>query len=291
MNFAAIDVETANPNLSSICQIGVAIFRDGKLREKWQSLVNPEDYFDPLNVCVHGIEERSVLAAPRWPAIAPQLASMLDGHLVVSHSSFDRTALHRVYQKHALPVPQLRWLDTTRVVRRTWSQFASKGYGLGNVAEFCGIKFRHHDALEDAIAAGYILVHALRHSSMTLEDWETRVTLPINPRPRTASPTKTADPIKLAGNPAGHLFGEVLVFTGALSLVRQEAAQLAASVGCTVSPSVTKKTTLLVAGNQDLRWLNGNTKSTKHRKAEELMAQGQAIRIISETDFMALVKH
>jgi len=63
------------------------------------------------------------------------------------------------------------------------------------------------------MAAGHILVHALRHSGMTLEEWETRVTLPINPRnPR------TADPIKLAGNPAGHLFGETLVFTGSLSL-------------------------------------------------------------------------
>jgi len=225
------------------------------------------------------------LDAPRWPAIAPQLASMLDGNLVVSHSLFDRTALHRVCQKYSLPFPQLRWLDTARVVRRTWPQFASRGYGLGNVAKFCGIQFQHHDALEDAIAAGHILVHALRHSGMTLEEWETRVTLPINPR------TAGAGYKKLAGNPAGHLFGETLVFTGSLSLPRREAAQLAASAGCTVANSVTQHTTLLVAGDQDLCRLNGDTKSSKHRKAEDLMAKGQAIRIISETDFLALVKH
>jgi len=289
MNFIAIDVETANPNLSSICQVGVAIFRNGELWGKGQSLVNPEDYFHPLNVSIHGIDEDDVLDAPLWPAIAPQLASMLEGNLVVSHSSFDRTALHRVCQKYSLPFPQLRWLDTTRVVRRTWPQFATSGYGLRNVADFCGIQFQHHDALEDAIAAGHILVHALRHSGMTLEEWETRVARPINPR--TARPTKTARPIKLVKNPAGHLFGETLVFTGALSLPRQDAARLAASAGCTVATNVTKRTTLLVAGDQDLRVLKGNTKSVKHRKAEELMAKGQAIRIISEADFLALVDH
>ncbi len=31
MNFVVIDVETANPNFASICQIGIGEFRDGVL--------------------------------------------------------------------------------------------------------------------------------------------------------------------------------------------------------------------------------------------------------------------
>ncbi len=55
MQFAAVDVETANADLGSICQIGVALFRDGAHVHSWSSLVDPEDYFDTINVSIHGM--------------------------------------------------------------------------------------------------------------------------------------------------------------------------------------------------------------------------------------------
>ena len=36
MNFIAIDVETANADYSSICQIGIAEFQNGKVVDKWR---------------------------------------------------------------------------------------------------------------------------------------------------------------------------------------------------------------------------------------------------------------
>ena len=64
MDFVAIDVETANPDMASICQIGIACFKDGKLEKEWVSLINPEAYFDPINTSIHGIGESSVSSAP-----------------------------------------------------------------------------------------------------------------------------------------------------------------------------------------------------------------------------------
>ena len=52
--------------------------------------------------------------------------------------------------------------------------------------------------------------------------------------------------------------------------------------------SVSKKVTLLVIGTQDGRMLNGYQKSSKQRKAEALIAGGQEIQILSETDFYEL---
>jgi len=52
---------------------------------------------------------------------------------------------------------------------------------------------------------------------------------------------------------------------------------------------VTKKTTILVVGDQDLRLTRGQAKSSKHRKAEALIASGGAIRIVGESDFMLMV--
>ena len=56
-----------------------------------------------------------------------------------------------------------------------------------------------------------------------------------------------------------------------------------------VADNVTKKTTMLVVGDQDIRVLAGNSKSSKHRRAESLMLKGQKIRILAESDFEKLV--
>ena len=71
---------------------------------------------------------------------------------------------------------------------------------------------------------------------------------------------------------------------------RSVAAELAASVGCQVATGVNKKTTILVVGDQDVAKLAGHEKSSKHRKAEQLAAEGHSIRIIRESDFNILVR-
>ena len=67
------------------------------------------------------------------------------------------------------------------------------------------------------------------------------------------------------------------------------AADLAAAAGCSVADTVSGKTTLLVAGEPDVRRLARHGKSAKHRKAERLIAEGVPIQILSEMDFMELL--
>ena len=54
------------------------------------------------------------------------------------------------------------WLDTLQVARRTWDGFREDGgYGLANLARAFGILFKHHDAAEDARAAGLVMLRAI----------------------------------------------------------------------------------------------------------------------------------
>lgn len=285
MEFVAIDVETANPDMGSICQIGLAKFVDGHLAEEWSTLVDPEDYFDEVNISIHGIEPRMVKGQPKLPQIAERLRSTLENAVTVCHTHFDRVALGRAYGKYNLSPIATSWLDSARVVRRTWKDLAWKGYGLANVCNKIGYEFRHHDALEDAKAAGFVLLAALRESQQDIEQWRHRVNQPIDP-----ASSSSGAAIQRDGNPEGDLYGEVLVFTGALDLPRNEAADLAASVGCRVAAGVTKNTTLLVVGDQDITKLAGHERSSKHRKAEQLVAEGHRIRIIRESDFNIIVR-
>ena len=278
LNFTAVDVETANADLSSICQVGIVTFENGGLKEKWETLVNPEDEFDGMNVSIHGITEDTVKGAPLFPAIHDAIRVRLSGRVVVTHTHFDVSAIARAQEKHSLSRFDCSWLDTVKVVRRAWPEFAQSGYGLKPVAKKLGIVFAHHNAVEDARAAGEILLCAIRETSVPLDEWLKRVRRPIG-----------AAASSQEGNPEGPLYGEVLVFTGALEIPRAEAARLAAGAGCAVSPGVNAKTTILVVGDQDIRALAGHEKSSKHRKAEDLIAGGQSIRILQESDFKFLL--
>ncbi len=283
MRFVALDVETANADLASICALGLATFEDGTVASEWYSLINPEDRFDPMNVRIHGIDAESVAGAPRFEEAATVIAPRLAGAVVVSHMHFDRVALTRASLKAGLPSPDCTWLDTAMVTRRTWPDRSRAGYALADIAEHIGYRFQHHHALEDAKAAGHVLMAAMSASALDLEGMLRRVAQPIDP----ASSSRAS--VRREGNPDGPLFGEVAVFTGALEIPRREAANIAASLGCEVAASVTKKTTLLVVGDVDARKIAGHQLSSKHRKAEELIAKGQPLRIISESDFRELM--
>jgi DNA polymerase-3 subunit epsilon len=281
VNFVVLDVETANPDLSSICQVGVAVFRNGAINNKWQSLINPQDEFHPINISIHGIDEEAVKNAPTWADMFPVVSSMLRESIVVSHTPFDRVAVTRACERYKLEWCACRWLDSARVVRRAWPIFSQSGYGLSNVAAHFCIQYREHDALEDARCAGEIMLRAITETGLSAEQWLRRVEQPIG--------CSGAQGIRREGNADGLLFGEVLVFTGTLSMPRRTAADAAADSGCRVDSGVTKHTTLLVVGDEDVRRLAGHDKSTKHRKAEELIAKGQPIRILGESDFRRIV--
>ena len=292
LTFNAIDVETANANRASICQIGIVSVREGEIAEYWQSLVDPEDWFDPFNVHIHGIGRNDVKGCPTLPQVHDELRRRLQRSVLVSHTPFDRVALERAMDRYGLAQLQAKWLDSARIVRRAWPDlFGRRGWGLKNVARELNISFKHHNALEDARAAAEIVLRACQERGTNVEEWLRRVNTPIfaTSACSKSSSSQAAESVRREGNPDGKLYGETLVFTGALTIRRQEAADMASNAGCDIVNGVSKKVTLLVIGAQDSSKLNGYKKSSKHRKAEALIAKGQEIQILSETDFTNLL--
>ena len=283
-DYVAIDVETANPDRESICQIGVVPFEGGIAAEPWVTLVSPETYFDPFTSGVHGITEQEVCDAPIFPDVYDRLTETLAGRVVVAHSGFDRLAIARDCERYGLEPPPCQWIDTVWVARQTWPDLARYGYGLRAVAWSLGITVRHHDAGEDAMACGAIMARAMAETHLTLAEWLEQA----EQWRRRAGSLQTR--VKRKGAADGPLCGEVITFTGELCMTRQQAADIAAQLGCDVASSVTKKTTILVVGVQNLATLAGYEKSSKHRRAEELIQQGHEIRIIHEDSFLALVR-
>jgi DNA polymerase-3 subunit epsilon len=244
-------------------------------------LINPEDYFDGINVSIHGITEEDVIDAPTLDEVASKPSEFMSGSICVSHTHFDRVSARKAFEKYSLNPLEATWLDSARVARRTWEECAWSGYGLANVCKIIGYEFKHHDALEDAKAAGQVILSAMDKTGLDINGWLYRVGKPID--------SDINGLIQREANSEGEFYGETLVFTGALLIPRTEAAKLAASVGCVVGAGVTKKTTLIVVGDQDITKLAGKNKSSKHIKAEDLISKGQKICILQESDFKELV--
>ncbi len=160
MDVVAIDFETANEARHSPCAVGFALVRDGRVVERTSYLIRPREMrFSPGNVRVHGLRPADVADAPEFPAVmAPYLARMA-GALVIAHNaSFDVGVLAATLALYGLPQPALSHACTVALAKAAWP--ALERYRLSTVAAHLGIRFRHHDAGEDAWACARIALAA-----------------------------------------------------------------------------------------------------------------------------------
>lgn len=288
MNFIALDVETANSDPKSICQIGLAVFENGVVVDTWKSLINPNVEFDGINIAIHGIEPKHVKNAPSIEEVRSQLEKIISDKTVATYTAFDRVAFNKNFDDL-----NWDWLDVALVVRRTWEEVAYRGYGLANICSMLDIRMdHHHDALSDAICAGRILIEAGKiHGDLNSCKKIVKSTIStLIGKGKLISENVDRLSIFEGGNPEGKWYGDVLCFTGELAMPRVQASIIASQLGFNVGSGVTKKTNFLVKGRQDDFKLNGKRMSSKEEKALSLMRKDQDIMIISEADFFELIK-
>ena len=302
MDFVTIDFETANNWRGSICAVGLVVYHNHEPVERFYSLVKPEDpFFDAINVSIHGITEELVKDAPEFPEVLSQINHFLENYPVIAHNaSFDMSCLRHALSDYDRPHPNIEYGCTRILANRIMPGLFS--YSLPIVAEEIGISpddWQHHNALSDAEVCGQIFTHLVKKSRLTTFDellkenkirkgqlfshstdykpcekiYDDRAAFAGEPNP-------DADPT----NP---LYGQSVVFTGALtSMTREEAAKKVFEQGGFPQPGVNKKTNLLVVGSYQAHQLRDALTSSKLKKAYDLIQKGQELEIITETEFL-----
>ena len=265
VDFVVVDVETACSRVSSICQIGIVGFRDGREVFAYETLVDPCDEFSPFNTRIHGISCDHVVGQPNFAHVHSIVNGHLAGRTTVAHSLFDKGALAAACRVHRREPFETTWLDSVRVAKRAWPQLSS--HRLNVLSRFLGVRHKHHDALSDARAAGMVIVKAIEHTGIDLAGWLT----PTNPRGGPAPKAAAEGPLK----------GERAAILGA---PRDGAlAQWLAELGARVVASVGTTSTMLVISN-DQPFGRFAHASVPYRRAEELRQIGSAIEIVTEED-------
>ena len=163
MRAVCIDFETANGFIGSACSVGIAVIEEGQIIDTKYWLIKPHleyCYFDPFNVRIHGIKEKDVKDALEFDLIYAQISPLFENAYVIAHNaSFDMSVLRHVLDLYKIPYPQVDYLCTYKTALKTWSGLDN--YKLDTVCKFLKHDFAHHNALEDAIACGNVLLSAL----------------------------------------------------------------------------------------------------------------------------------
>ena len=302
-SFVAIDFETATSERNSACAVGAVVFEQGSPTDTLSLLIRPPgNRYDGFNMMIHGIGPSDTRRSPGLPEVWEQVAALLDGRLVVAHNTaFDLSVLRRSAEHHGHALDPFQFACTYRIARSAMPDATS--WSLDVLADDFGIPLTHHDPLSDAHAAGLLWLALPKRLGTTHSDLLASLGYRLGychlegykPFSNAAgSSSKSFSAKDSAPNrepdPEGLLFSKRIVFTGTLqSMPRREAFQAAVDTGTRPSTSVSKRTNYLVVGATDLRKVGESGRSSKHRKALALAAEGNPVEIIDEDQFICLL--
>ena len=264
------------------------------------------DTFEKGNIRLHKITPAKVADSPRFVQVWPEIEEFIrDSGVVVGHNAaFDTSSIREACSESGIEWPEIDYGCSMVLGRQAFPELQS--HTLPKLAEHCGVTLtNHHDPAQDARATAEIVMTmcdsqgvqdiydladklSVELGEITAHDYR-----PCRKRPNARS-IKAA---KWFGNgesdistprPAntGPLRGQTVVVTGELeSLTRQEARQAIAAAGGTPKDSVVMSTTILVVGDSYAGDLSRHS-STKVRRAQELIARGKDIEILTEDEFL-----
>lgn len=161
-DFAAIDFETANQQLSSVCSVGVVVVRNAIITERFYSLIQPEpNYYSLANSQLHRLTKGDTDSAKLFPNVWEAIEPLIENLPLVAHNkNFDEVCLKAVFRTYQMDYPDYQFYCTLAESRRQLKYLPN--HQLHTVSEDCGyILTNHHNALADAEACAQIALQLL----------------------------------------------------------------------------------------------------------------------------------
>jgi DNA polymerase-3 subunit epsilon len=301
LHFVAFDVETANARRGSICAIGATVVRDGAVVSTHSWLTCPPeglDYFDGFNVALHRITPEVVAGQPTFSERLDQLLKLAGGLPLVAHNAaFDIGALRDACVAVNRDWPTIDYACSLLMARQALDLISHR---LPIVAAECGFDLAaHHEAGSDAVACARIVQEIARRRHVdNLRDL--LAGLHVLPGRLDAaawhgchSASSYAGPqlpdVAADADPEHPLYGQVMVFTGALSIRRQDAWDAVARCGAVVEKGVNNRTTMLVVGDGFTGHDPADFYTGKAAKAVHWREKGHRIEVLTEADLFDLL--
>lgn len=318
IDFTAIDLETATSEKSSICEIGIAVVEDSQIvKTKSWYVRPPRNEYDYGNTLVHGISPDRTENSPEFPEVWKEVKEYLTGRIVVAHNtSFDMYAIRDALDNNNIGYPDFNYVCSCRSAK--YAMPGLNSYSLENLCRHFEIhNKKEHSAGYDAEACAKVFIKTIESCSCTtIDEFITKHNYKIgkfgkdhtfipfscsghknisNKTVKKDKPKKKIEPVMPKssgeGDPTNYFYSKTVCFTGKCSHgLRTDLEEMVAEVGGIPVSGVSKKTNVLVVGQQDYRLVGEDGMSTKQEKAMALQESGHHIEVMSEEEFLEKIK-
>ena len=278
--FALVDVETTGLNARSdrVVQIAVRqLDRYGATQQTWHTLVDPG--CDPGPTHIHGITRQMLVGAPSFQAVAPVVADLVAGRILVAHNaSFDWGFLQAESVRAASTLDCTQRLCTLALARRL--DLNVPNFKLGTLARWADIRQQQaHSAVDDTRVLEAVFLKLIRQAI------DGGVTLPMSSNTATVQPwVERAPAVNSPWQPCGHwdgvsplVQGMKFVVTGHTRNARAEIYGQGIATGLVPMNTVSSKTNALVCNDLG----SGTVKASR--------AAQFSVPVISEDRFLTLL--
>ncbi|MAP81040.1 MAG: DNA polymerase III subunit epsilon [Aequorivita sp.] len=181
--FAIIDVETTGGGISGnrITEICIALVKEGKVIDKYTSLVNPEREIPQYITALTGIDNAMVANAPTFDKIADHIETFTNDAIFVAHNvSFDYNVIRGEYRRLGQHYNRKK-LCTVRLSRKLIP--GQPSYSLGKLCTTLNIPHTNRHRAEGDVNATVILfkkLYSLDENFKTINSF-------LNPRSKQAT--------------------------------------------------------------------------------------------------------
>ena len=191
-DFVVVDLETTGGSAKHdrVIEVAVVRVRDGRVRDRWRSLVNPGISVPPFITGLTGITTGMIARAPTFAELVAPFQRLLgEGILVAHQASFDTGFLRQEFAALGLGAFEPEVLCTLKLSRRLLPGLPS--HSLEALIQAFGLPARRqHRALPDALATAELLTRLIDQAvAKGIEDWDDLRQLAAGPKQRRSAGT------------------------------------------------------------------------------------------------------
>lgn len=148
-----LDTETTGLDYTreKVIEFAAVRLENGKIKDEFQTLINPQQHIRKSSIAIHGITEDMVKDAPTEEEILPKILEFMGDYPIVAHNAiFDYSFLNeaslRVVKK---PLRNVR-IDTQQMFKEVFPDLPS--HGLDALTKKFNVEFtKHHRAMADTM--------------------------------------------------------------------------------------------------------------------------------------------
>lgn len=291
-DYTVIDLETTDFNFfyGDIIEVGAVKVRNNLVVDQYSELLRI-DYDLPKHIVkITGITNKMLRDARDSYDVASDFFSFIGNDVLIAHNAnFDINFLYDLHADLELPPLTNDFVDTLRLSRKVHKNL--KNHKLDTLCNFYNIDRVYHRSLSDCTSTYQVyiqLYNYLLHNEDVLSAKRNYNILP-NERVHNIDLKSVLESVNEIDE-QNYFFNKSICFSGRMDyLTKFEAAQLVEKLGAIFSKALNKNTNLLVLGNLQYQQEIYGDKSTKHKKAESLIADGFDMEILTESDFLEII--